>query len=235
MKRIIFVLFLSVLLLFSIIFQSNISTDYTPASALMKKDLPVIVIDCGHGGEDGGAVSPDGLVEKDINLQIGLALQKLFSHGGFETVMIRTFDTSLASEDAETLREKKVSDIHNRTDIANRNKNNILISIHQNKFEDSKYYGTQVFYSKNNEYSKELAEYIRLAVKGLLQNSNERQCKEATSDIYILHKAEVPAVLVECGFLSNSEEEKKLRTEEYRNQLAFCIYAGFLEYYYQNY
>ena len=164
-----------------------------------------------------------------------MSLQKLFIHGGFDVEMIRTSDTSVASQDATTIREKKVSDIHNRTDIANKKDSNILISIHQNKFEDGKYYGTQVFYSSNNLKSKEFAEDIRLAVKGLLQGDNERQCKPATSDIYLLHNADVPSVLVECGFLSNSDEEKKLRTEGYRNQIAFCIYAGFLEYYYQNY
>lgn len=235
MKRIIFILFLSIVLLLSILLQINLTDIYVPTAANEIKNAPVIVIDCGHGGEDGGAVSLDGLVEKDVNLAIGISLQKLFIHGGFSVMMTRSSDTSIASPDAGSLREKKISDIHNRTDIANESNNNILISIHQNKFEDSKYYGTQVFYSKNNELSKELAEYIRLAVKGLLQNSNERQCKESTRDIYLLDNSKVPAVLVECGFLSNPDEEKKLRTEQYRNQIAFCIYAGFLEYYYQNY
>ncbi len=191
-----------------------------------------IVIDCGHGGEDGGAVSVDGLLEKDVNLQIGLVLEKLFVSGGFEVVMIRNTDTAIYDETAKTLREKKVSDLHNRSDVCNSDERNVYISIHQNKFEDARYSGAQVFYSKNNVKSKELAESVRKSVNNLILPENKRECKEATESIYVLNKALVPAILVECGFLSNYQEAKLLSTEQYRNQMAYSIYCGFLEYYY---
>ena len=193
-----------------------------------------IIIDCGHGGEDGGAVSPDGIVEKDINLSIGLKLEKFFLQNGFNVTMTRRKDISLHSDSAKSLREKKVSDIHNRTDLCNSSDNNILISIHQNKFDDSQYYGTQVFYSPNNPNSSLLAEAIRTSVTELIQKDNTRQCKESTSSIYLLHNAQIPAVIVECGFLSNAQETKLLKTEEYQSEIAYAIFCGFLEYYYNS-
>lgn len=197
--------------------------------------MPTVIIDAGHGGEDGGAVSPMGLVEKNVNLDIALRLRKFFLQSGFKVVMTRTSDISIHDDSAQSTREKKVSDLSNRVEITNSSEQNVLISIHQNQFEQSQYSGTQVFYSVNNQSSTELAECIRAAVKGLLQNYNERECKPATGSIYLLDKAQVPAVLVECGFLSNPEEEQLLKSVEYRNNMAFAIYSGFLEYYYQNY
>ena len=232
-----YIFVLSVLLLLSIGIVGNMPekafVTYTGANAAKLK--PHIVIDCGHGGEDGGAVSDDGVLEKDLNLQIGLYLEKFFVYNGFDVTMTRTDDAAIYDENAKTLREKKKSDLHNRTDIVNSSDNNILISIHQNKFSDSKYFGTQVFYSENNQLSVYIADNIRLAVKGLLQNTNERKCKIATSDIYLLNKATVPAVLVECGFLSNRSETEKLVDKNYQKQLAYSIFSGFLEFYYNNY
>ncbi|MGN0452935.1 MAG: N-acetylmuramoyl-L-alanine amidase [Ruminococcus sp.] len=199
------------------------------------KDTPTVIIDAGHGAEDGGAVSSGGLLEKDINLSIALTLEKLFRQSGFDVIMTRTDDAALYDATAATIREKKVADIHKRTEIVNSDKNNILISIHQNKFDDSVCKGAQIFFSSNNIQSEALAENVRSAVVGLIQNDNTRKCKKATSSIYILHHAEVPAIMVECGFLSNHEEEKLLSTEEYRNSMAFAVYSGFLEFYYNNY
>ncbi len=231
-----YILILSALLILSTItLYSSVNVKVTSSDHIYEQDDAVIVIDCGHGGEDGGAVSQNGTVEKDINLEIGLTLEKLFINGGFRVVMIRDTDKAIYSDSVKTLKEKKISDLHNRSDICNSSTENIYISIHQNKFEESKYRGAQVFYSSNVPESKLLAESIRVAIKGLLQKDNERQCKEATSDIYILDKAQVPAVLVECGFLSNPEEEVLLNTEEYRNQISFSIYCGFLDFYNENY
>lgn len=236
MKKFFVAFILVTIALFFIVSCNYIPTNTLPANTLAtENNRPNIIIDCGHGGEDGGAVSPKGLLEKDVNLYIGLSLRNFLIQSGFSVTMIRSDDKSLADENKITLREKKVSDLHNRAKIVNSDKNNILISVHQNMFEDSRYFGAQVFYSDNNAYSKMLAENIRSAFKGLLQKDNERQCKASSDSIYILKNSEVPSVLVECGFLSNPEEENKLHTQEYRDQLAFCIYAGFLEYYYQNY
>lgn len=226
---------MALFLILSSIFSAITFNDKTKATNANTLAKPVIILDAGHGGEDGGAVSESGLVEKDVNLQIALTLQRLFLQSGFDVIMTRTEDKAIYDNTAATLREKKISDIHNRTDICNSNSNNIFISIHQNKFEQSKYKGTQVFYSVNNSMSSNLAESIRSAVKGLLQNDNNRQCKPSSDNVYILKKATVPAVLVECGFLSNKQEESLLKTDQYRNQLAFAIYSGFLEFYYQYY
>ena len=233
-----YIMILSVILILSVLITGinvvNISeVSYIKANTTSIEEMNVI-IDCGHGGEDGGAVSSDGIVEKDINLAIGLILEKFFLQGGFNVTMTRREDISLHDETAESLREKKVSDIHNRTDFCNSSDNNILISIHQNKFDDSKYYGTQVFYSKNNTQSRVLAESIRASVTGLLQNDNTRQCKEATNSIYLLHNAKIPAVIVECGFLSNPQETELLKSEMYQREIAYAIYCGFLEFYYKS-
>lgn len=215
------------------LFMYPISQNSTLTSgAVSTTDTPVIIIDAGHGGEDGGAVSDSGLIEKDVNLDIAKTLKSFFLCAGFKIKMIRNDDNAIYDNTASSIREKKVSDIHNRSNICNSDKNNIYISIHQNMFEESKYKGTQVFYSQNNPKSKTMAEYVRVAVKGLLQPNNERECKAATSSIYVLDNATVPAILVECGFLSNPEEEQLLKTSNYKNALAYSIYSGFMEYYY---
>lgn len=195
-------------------------------------NIPAIVIDAGHGGEDGGATAIDGkTLEKDINLNIAKKLEDIFLLSGFQVKMIRDTDTAVYDNDANSLRNKKISDLHKRCEIANSNPDNILISIHQNQFSSSKYFGTQIFYSTNNPESAALADYIKMAVVGLMQPDNKREIKPANKDIYLLSKANIPAVIVECGFLSNEEEFKKLTDEDYQKQLAFTIYCGFLDYY----
>ncbi len=195
-------------------------------------EIPTVIIDAGHGGEDGGCVAQDGTLEKDINLSISKKLSEMLRENGFTVKEIRTEDISIYSENAKTISQKKTSDLHNRLDIFNSNENNVVISIHQNQFNDSSYFGTQVFYSKNNENSKILAETIRKSVTQLLQNDNKRECKQADKSIYLLDNATVPAVIVECGFLSNESEREKLKTVEYQNEMAYAICLGFLEYYY---
>ena len=198
-------------------------------SAESQIDEPVIIIDPGHGGEDGGA-SANGLLEKDINLSIALKLRDMLSSGGYQVVLTRDSDISVYDPSAGTTREKKVSDLQNRVEIINGSKNNILVSIHQNKFEQEQYYGTQIFYSTNDPRSEKLAQEIKSSVTGLLQPENKRELKPADSSIYILSKAEVPAVIVECGFLSNPEEAGRLSQDEYRKQMAFAVYCGIMSY-----
>ncbi len=196
-----------------------------PVSAEEKK---IIVIDAGHGGEDGGAQA-NGVLEKNINLSIALKLRDMLTLSGYKVKMIRTEDKAVYDSDASTLREKKVSDMNNRVHMINENTSNILVSIHQNKFEDSKYSGAQMFYSSNHPESMKLAESIRTSVTTLLQPDNHRELKADKGSVYILKKAEVPAVIVECGFLSNEEEAKKLSTDEYQGQMAFAIYCGIIQ------
>lgn len=196
-------------------------------------DIPTIIIDPGHGGEDGGASAGENILEKDINLNISLKLRDFLQSNGFDVLMTREIDTAIYDE--ETSGTKKRSDLNNRVRLFNSSDNNIVVSIHQNKFVDSKYYGMQVFYSDNDEQNKILAENIRNSVVSLLQPDNKRECKLAGSEIYILDNTNVPAVLVECGFLSNETEASMLNTDEYQNKIAYCIYLGIMEYYYTNY
>lgn len=189
---------------------------------------PIIVIDAGHGGEDGGATA-NNITEKDINLSIAKKLENIFISNGYEVIMTRTDDDSIGIKDS-TIREQKVSDMKKRLDIYNSNEENIVISIHQNKFEQEKYSGTQIFYSTNNENSSVLAENIKTSVVNLIQPNNTRGCKKATKDIYLLYNSKVPSVIVECGFLSNKNEAEKLKTESYQKQMAFSIFLGVSNY-----
>jgi N-acetylmuramoyl-L-alanine amidase len=213
-------------LLLSIIACKNLSK---MAAAEAEKHPQTIVVDAGHGGEDGGAIGKSPIPEKDINLAISKDLQQLLTAAGYRVLMTRTTDTSL-SDPLNTIHERKVSDLHNRLKLIQSQGNCIFISIHQNFFEQSQYSGAQVFYSTNNEKSKAIAEAIRSQVVGQLQKNNSRAIKPATSSIYLLWNAKVPAVLVECGFLSNEQEAAALNQESYQKKMAFCIYCGLLDY-----
>lgn len=197
------------------------------------ESLPLVIIDAGHGGEDGGAVSKSGTVEKNINLSISSAAERLFSFFGFETLMTRTDDRLIYSSDCTNIRQKKVSDIHNRMKIIEDNPNSIFLSIHQNHYDSEKYNGTQVFYSKNNAESEALAQSIQDTVKADLQNENERKIKPTGTEIYLLYHAQNPCVMVECGFLSNASEAEKLSNSEYQKQMAFEIFKGTYNYFLQ--
>lgn len=204
------------------------------ASALAGERIRTIVIDPGHGGEDGGATGVSRLMEKDINLDIALQLQKLLQVSGYRVVMTRTTDISINDDNLDTVRERKVSDLHNRLKIVEAQEDCILVSIHQNHFTSSRYSGAQMFYATKNSQSKVLAENIKARVVGLLQPENKRETKPATNSIYLLWNAKVPAVVVECGFLSNESEAEKLNNKLYRQQMAFAIYNGILDYYAAN-
>lgn len=200
------------------------------ASALAGERVRTIVIDPGHGGEDGGTVGFSRLMEKDINLDIALQLQKLLQISGYRVIMTRTTDISINDDNLDTVRERKSSDLHNRLKIVEAQGDCILVSIHQNHFTSSRYSGAQMFYSTKNSQSKVLAENIKARVIGLLQPENKRETKPTTNSIYLLWNAKVPAVVVECGFLSNESEAAKLNNKLYRQQMAFAIYSGILDY-----
>lgn len=203
------------------------------ASALAGERVPTIVLDPGHGGEDGGA-SGNSVLEKDINLAISLQLQKMLETSGFHVVMTRATDSSIGDESLDTIRERKVSDLHNRLKIVESQGDCILVSIHQNHFTESKYSGAQMFYSTKNAGSKDLAENIKSRVVQLIQPENTRETKPATDSIYLLWNAKIPAVMVECGFLSNQSEAAKLNDETYQQQMAFAICSGILDYTHSN-
>lgn len=204
---------------------------FTAIKASLDENIAqTVIIDAGHGGPDGGTSADDGTLEKDINLHIALMLSEALNAMGVETKMTRTDDISIHNSTAKTIREKKVSDIKNRLKIINETDNSIFVSIHQNHFSVSKYNGTQVFYSKNNPLSKSLANSIRQPIITYLQPENSREIKESGSEIYLLHHAQKPAVMIECGFLSNFEETQKLKDKSYQKKLAFLIAIGIFDY-----
>ncbi len=189
-----------------------------------------VIIDAGHGGVDGGAVASDGTEEKHLNLDIALKMNEYLTSRGYKTILTRNDDYSIHNEDADTIRKKKVSDLNNRLKIINGTENAVFVSVHQNFFKESKYYGSQVFYSPNNTLSSVLAENIQQSVVESLQPDNTRKIKQSGKDIYLLYNAEIPSVLVECGFLSNVAETEKLKDEKYRQQLAESICKGIINY-----
>lgn len=189
-----------------------------------------IVIDPGHGGEDGGAVAND-LVEKDLNLEISLILADMLRESGFEVILTRDSDISIYDEGEQSLKNKKRSDIMNRLKLANENPSSIFVSIHQNKFEESKYSGAQMFYGLKNEFSKPLALSLQKSIVNMLQPNNNREIKPITSSVYLINNASSPAVLCECGFLSNSDEAKLLSNKEYQSKISFAIMNGILNFY----
>lgn len=191
---------------------------------------PTIVVDAGHGGEDGGAVGVNGLVEKDVNLAIALALAEDLKAANFPVVLVRDGDYSVGDQSLGTIAERKRSDTKSRAQLVEETGECVLISIHQNKFEQSQYSGAQMFYSPNNPESAALAECIRQSVVDSLQPQNTRQNKEAGEDIYLLSHVQVPAVLVECGFLSNPEEAALLGQESYQRDMAAAIYNGLISF-----
>lgn len=189
---------------------------------------PVILLDAGHGGFDGGAVASDGTVEKDINLKVTTDLSVVLRLLGYRVELTRTADTALEDDPSQTIRQRKRTDMAAR--LALYEQVSLVIGIHQNHFPDRSCSGTQVFYSANHPDSALLAEHIREAVSARLQPDNQRTCKAGTSDILLLHKTTVPAVLVECGFLSNPEELTLLKTDRYRRQLALSVAVGIVQY-----
>ena len=192
---------------------------------------PQIILDAGHGGFDGGAVANDGTVEKDINLNITLTLEKMLKQSGFEVVMTRTDDSSTESNSNDKIAKKKKSDLNNRLELMKKYDDAVFVSIHLNKFTTSAARGSQIFYSSKVESSKNLADSIQNSIVEKIQPENTRVNKKSTSSTYILHNATVPAVIVECGFLSNKAELELLKNEEYQNKMAFCIYCGILDFY----
>ena len=190
--------------------------------ALLDHNPYKVIIDAGHGGVDGGATSCTGVLESQLNLEIALRLEELMKLLGYESVMVRRTDISVYTE-GETIAAKKVSDLKQRVKIVNETENGILISIHQNKFSDSRYSGAQVFYAKDSQ-SKELATQLQASFISTLNPGSKRMAKQA-SGIYLMDKIKNPGILIECGFLSNLKEESMLRDPDYQKKLCSVIAA----------
>lgn len=194
------------------------------------KELPIIVLDAGHGGIDGGCSSAGGVPEKGINLNILLCLRDMLEANGYKVEVTRDTDTSIHDEGIEGIANQKSSDMDNRLEIFNKNKNAICISIHQNQFTDPKYSGAQMFYSATNSESKFLAQAIQDKFVEYIQPDNEREIKLCGKELFLCYFCENPTVMVECGFLSNPQEAELLNDEEYQHKIAFSIFAAVNEY-----
>ncbi len=189
-----------------------------------------LVIDAGHGGFDGGAVGATGTTEQDINLSIAQRVQSLAAFFGVPTTMTRTNEQALDYDPSRSVRDNKIADIKAREQLVQDEKNPVFISIHLNKFSDPQYHGAQVFYSSNHAGSRALAELLQEALIAGCDPSNNRQARPAEQSIYLMKVLTCPAVIVECGFLSNPAEEALLGNEEYHKKLAACIVSGYLQY-----
>ncbi len=201
---------------------------YEPVSAVPGTDK-CIIIDAGHGEPDGGAVGKNGELEKDLNLQIARFLQGYLEQSGAKVIMTRADDNGLFDKMTGSIRQKKRSDLNTRVKMINEPGVDLCISIHMNKFTDSRYSGPQVFYSTNQESSKVLAQIVQSEMIGVLEPASKREIKPG-NDIYLLKHAKVPAILVECGFLSNPEEAEKLQDTDYQNRVAWSLYCGIIKY-----
>ena len=200
-----------------------------PVFAPQRYGSAALVIDAGHGGEDGGAVSLSGASESAVNLAVARRLDLILGLYGVPVTMLRTQDVSLHSPDAETLRQKKVSDLHNRVDAINAAENAVLISIHQNSFPQQRYSGAQVFYAPT-EGSQPFAEYTQEVLRVSLDESNQRSATQIPDSVYLMNHIDCPAILVECGFLSNPAEDQLLQTPEYQLMLAVSLAGSYLQY-----
>ena len=179
-----------------------------------------IIIDAGHGGEDGGATSCTGVLESNINLEIALRLNDLMHLLGYDTVMVRTTDTAIHTQ-GNTIAARKVSDLKARVSLVNQTENSLLISIHQNYFTDERYSGAQVFFPDTNG-SAEFAKLLQKDIIFALNPGSNRQAKKA-SGVYLMEHIQCTGALIECGFLSNYSEEARLRSADYQKKLCGVI------------
>lgn len=184
-----------------------------------------VVIDAGHGGKDAGTIGIDGAEEKGINLAIAQILYDYLSVCGIRCVMTRYSDEEYYPPGSDRSR----SDLYNRLDLVNSIHHAVLLSIHQNHFDTEKEWGTQIWYSANNAESRTLADSILSVVKQFLQPENQRENKVSDSSYYLLYRASVPSIMVECGFMSNSKENQLLQDKQYQSDFAYCVLLGVCE------
>ena len=186
----------------------------------------------GHGVPDEGAESSQGTTEAETNLKIALKLQNLLETSGCTVLLTRSNENAIYDIDSKTLKQKKISDIRNRVKIGNESQADIFVSIHLNKIPQQQYYGWQCFYKEGNEQGQKLAVSIQENLNAAIQKENNRVAN-TIDNVYIIKHVEIPTTIVECGFLSNPEEEKQLLNDEYQNRLAWGIYNGIINYFYQ--
>ncbi len=229
-KRLIIISGILMLAIFVFSFQIA-SFNNTVQTVSLPVSNKVIVLDAGHGKPDEGAQSSNGTTEAETNLKIVLKLQSLLEQSGATVILTRSDENAIYDLDKTTLREKKISDIHNRVKIGNESHADIFVSVHLNKIPQSQYYGWQCFYKKNDNESIALAKSIQANLNDAIQKENKRVAMQLDT-VYIMKHVEIPISIVECGFLSNPEEESNLLEDSYQDKLAWGIYNGIMDYFY---
>lgn len=229
-KRILFITFM---IMISIVAHGIITNKEDTVETV---SLPItnktVVLDAGHGFPDQGAASSNGIKEASINLVITKKVQILLEQSGCNVVLTRSDENGIYDLSSNTIREKKVSDIKNRVKIGNESSADVFVSIHLNKIPQSQYYGWQAFFKANNESSEELAKSLQEELNSSIQKENKREALKITGK-YIIEHVEIPIAIIECGFLSNPEEEQLLQQDEYQNKIAWGIYNGIMDYFYK--
>lgn len=224
--------FLSLFSLFALRSKHAPSKETTPPETTEPRfaGAPTVIIDAGHGGEDGGAIGANGVYEKDLNLAIALELEQMLSSAGIKARLTRDTDTLLYDRASDYHGHKKAQDAAARVAIAREYEDAVFISIHMNSFSQSKYKGLQVYYSVSSPLSATLAQCVQSTVAKSLQPQNTRKIKPSSGDIFVLDNVGHPAILIECGFLTNPEECELLCTQEYRSRLCATLYFALTEY-----
>ena len=225
MKRDLLLLFLCLCVLGAASFLGR--NQMVAVSAPSLREGRILILDAGHGGEDGGASSAGGSKESDINLNIVLKAEALMAFLGVRTELTRDQDRSMHSEGASTIHEKKVSDLKNRVEFVNSISDAMLISVHQNYFTDSRYSGAQVFYT-GGDVSRQWGEGTQEVLRQVLDPDNSRAAKAVPDNVYLFSHISCPAILVECGFLSNGEEASLLLTDTYQRKISLALAGAFL-------
>lgn len=221
---------ISILLTLSVVFMIDKKAKESIETVSVPVAGKVIVLDAGHGKPDEGAESSAGTTEAETNLKITLKVQNLLEQAGATVILTRSDENAIYDLDKNTLREKKISDIHNRVKIGNESSADVFVSIHLNKIPQTQYWGWQTFYKSGNEESTKLAKCIQTALSQAIEKENKRVAMKL-DNVYIIKHVEIPISIVECGFLSNSEEEKLLLQDEYQDKLAWGIYTGIMDYF----
>lgn len=226
----IFAVAIIIIMLVSILLNISKTAETIDAAGDKKIEKIKILIDPGHGGVDQGASGDMKIGEAPINLAISKKLMSFLEGSGFEVEMTRYDDSGLYTELSSTIRAKKNEDLKNRVELINNSNADLVISIHLNSFPQKQYYGAHVFYQKSNEATTKLAaDTIQESMKNILDKSNAR-VPQIKKDIKIMDNTTVPVILIECGFLSNNNEERKLVSDDYQEKTSWAIYTGILKY-----
>ena len=221
----------AIFLIVAIVLSSEESGKYIDTVGLPVSGK-VVVIDAGHGVPDEGAEVGDGTTEAQTNLKIALKLQNLLEQSGCTVILTRSDENGIYDLDSKTLKQKKISDIRNRVKIGNESSADIFVSIHLNKIPEQQYDGWQTFYNKKSKQGQKLAKQIQANLNESIQKENKRVASKI-ENIYIINNVEIPTTIVECGFLSNPQEKELLLTDNYQNRLAWGIYNGIIDYFYE--